>query len=357
MIIDAGQIEQNSEISGNVVIVGAGAAGITLAIELTNQLDGVIVLESGGFDFEADTQSLYDGPIVGHREENLSSSRLRYLGGSTNHWNGQCAPLEPIDFERIPGRRYSGWPFKRDELVAYYARAYPYCELGNFQSESASLKEAQRIGHRILNSPEFELSEFRYSPPTRFGERFRSQLALSKRLTVYLHANLTNIGMSSEGRRVTSLDVQTLTGRKFRVTANFVVLCCGGIENARILLNCTQLASEGIGNQFDLVGRFFMDHLGASGGLIAAIDEHFDLGPFQNGVNADGPVPVRAVFKNSEQIIRSSNRRGCSIFLDPNFEKNADIEMAMKTPAYASFRELILAVKQGRVPVGAGEKI
>jgi choline dehydrogenase-like flavoprotein len=47
----------------------------------------------------------------------------------------------------------------------------------------------------------------------------------------------------------------------FTVKAKYFVLCLGGIENPRILLNCQGGISSGIGNQYGIVGRYFGDHL------------------------------------------------------------------------------------------------
>src|SRR5476649_2483575 len=99
MIVDARELTDGAEISGNIAIIGGGAAGITLAIELAKHFTDVVLLESGGLEFEQDTQDLYDGPMLGHDSAALEYSRLRYLGGTTNHWNGHCAAFDAVDFE------------------------------------------------------------------------------------------------------------------------------------------------------------------------------------------------------------------------------------------------------------------
>src|SRR5215813_10449848 len=232
MFIDARQLTEITNIFGTIAIIGGGAAGITLAIELSEQFKDVLVLESGATAFEKETQDLYAGSLRGHSQPNLRTSRLRFLGGTTNHWYGQCALLDPIDFERLPDRPYSGWPFGLDTLVPFYNRAYRYCEIDAF---NRSIPDANAI-----EGAELQLTEFRYSPPTRFGERYRSQLRSSDRVKVYLNANVTGIVANDSKRAIQSLDVQTLNGRKLTVSAAAFVLCCGGIENARILLNCTR---------------------------------------------------------------------------------------------------------------------
>src|SRR6478752_2455732 len=132
MIIDARQLIETADIRGSIAIIGGGAAGITLAIELADRFEDILVLESGATDFEKETQDLYDGKRLGHRQPDLRVSRLRFLGGSTNLWNGQCPLLDPIDFERLPDRPYSGWPFEFATLIPFYNRAFRYCEVDTF---------------------------------------------------------------------------------------------------------------------------------------------------------------------------------------------------------------------------------
>ncbi len=133
MIIDARRLDESADVRGSIAIVGGGAAGITLALGLAEHFKDVLVLESGGTGFEQETQELYDGKLLGHSQPDLRTNRLRFLGGSTNHWNGQCPPLDPIDFERLPDRPYSGWPFGFATLAPFYERAYRYCEIGTFK--------------------------------------------------------------------------------------------------------------------------------------------------------------------------------------------------------------------------------
>ena len=150
--------------------------------------------------------------------------------------------LDPIDFERLPDRPYSGWPFGFATLVPFYNRAYRYCEIDTFNQD---LPHADATVRKLFEGPELQLTEFHYSPPTRFGERYRLQLGSSDRIRVYLNANVTGIAANDSKRAIQSLDVRTLNGRKLTVTAAAFVLCCGGIENARILLNCTRDFANG----------------------------------------------------------------------------------------------------------------
>ena len=341
MIIDLRQVENVKEMNGKIAIIGAGAAGITLALELSQKFSEVLLFESGSLDFEQQTQVLYDGPNLGHGGPDLISSRLRYFGGSTNHWAGQCAPLDAVDFEANADPTYSGWPITLKDLAPYYARAYPYCELGTYKEHSQFFENAASHTQSVVGGPEFELAEFRYSPPTKFGERYRAALASSDRIKVYLNANLTDLSVFDNGLRVSALEVQTLTGRKMRVTADCYVLACGGIENARILLNCNKFYKNGLGNENDLVGRFFMDHLDAGGGYIFPSDEHFTLGDFSFLAGHDEKTKISLAFANSAETVMKRQRLPCSLFLQPEFAESSAVVRAMSSPAFLAVRELV----------------
>ena len=130
MIIDFRELEDGTVVEADLCIIGAGAAGIAMAREFIGSGHQVCLLESGGFEIDADTQSLYQGDIVGQPYYELDTCRLRFLGGTTNHWAGWCGPLNPIDFEERAWVPHSGWPIGRADLDPYYLRAQGICGIG-----------------------------------------------------------------------------------------------------------------------------------------------------------------------------------------------------------------------------------
>ncbi len=130
MILDAAAAPLGGELRCDVCIIGAGAAGITLASELAGSSLDVVLLESGGRTREVDTQDLYRGELTGAPQFPLELSRLRFLGGTTNHWAGMCRPFDASDFEVRPWVAESGWPLDRQQLDPYYRRAHAVCDLG-----------------------------------------------------------------------------------------------------------------------------------------------------------------------------------------------------------------------------------
>ena len=88
MIQDGREIPHGTVIDTDLCIVGAGAAGITLAREFIGTQLRVCLLESGDIEYDSDTQDLYKGQNIGRHYHDLTSCRLRYFGGTTNHWSG-----------------------------------------------------------------------------------------------------------------------------------------------------------------------------------------------------------------------------------------------------------------------------
>lgn len=260
MIADLRDYPDGAAIDTELCIIGAGAAGITLASEFAASTRDVLVLESGGRTLEADTQALYDVENVGLPVDPMIRSRLRVLGGTTNHWDGRCTPLDAIDFERRSWVPHSGWPITRSQLDPYYARAQGVCDLGDAIYDDRVLAQFE-IPDPGLDPSKLRAHYWMLSPPTRFGQKYEQALAESKNVKLLLHANVVNLQTNAAASHLDHVDVKTLEGKQARVRAKQVVLCCGGIENARLLLLSNRVDPAGLGNGRDLVGRFFQEHV------------------------------------------------------------------------------------------------
>ena len=261
-------MQSEAELSCDIAIVGAGAAGIAIAQRLCDSGISILLLESGGFEPDLAVQRLYRGKNIGHRYFDIDACRSRYFGGSTNRWGGWLRPLDQIDFVRHEWLEWSGWPITESDLRPYYEDA---AALLGLVSPSFELETWQsRLGEPLaLDDTNFKNVIFQYKAAN-LGEAFRDRLIAARNVTVVLHANLTNIGLADASNRVDTLAISTLTGRTFKVRPRQVVLATGGIENARLLLASVRDRSAGLGNENDLVGRFFMEHLHVAAGHLVA---------------------------------------------------------------------------------------
>src|ERR1700730_17644604 len=138
MITDSRSIPASAELKCDLCIVGAGAAGITLALQFVESKLRVIVLESGGERLEAEQQALYHGEVVDGVHSPAHLYRQRRLGGSTTIWGGRCVPLDEQDFWKRPHVPLSGWPFDRSALQPFYERAQTLLETGVFDYSAAT---------------------------------------------------------------------------------------------------------------------------------------------------------------------------------------------------------------------------
>ena len=256
---DTRTLEEGAMIEADLCIVGAGAAGIAMAREFIGHPLRVVLLESGDFVFRHRPQFLYLGENVGLDSFSTGRSRTRMFGGSTNCWGGLCRPFDRIDFEEREGIPYSGWPISRDDLDPYYRRAQVVCKLGpyDYSPETCASSSGRSL---LVESADLETRIYQFGYPTKFGEIYRSELGSAANIDVYLNANVLEIETDAQAREITSLRIGTFDGKRMRVASKVFVLACGGLEIPRLLLASNRVAPRGLGNQHDLVGRFFMDH-------------------------------------------------------------------------------------------------
>jgi choline dehydrogenase-like flavoprotein len=271
--IDASQLTSAQVFKTQVAVIGAGAAGIAIAREFQNSKTQVLLLEAGGYEYDQVGQSYYESESVVTNTESLIDdtypfwSRLRYFGGSTGHWGGWSCPLEDYDFHKKSWISGSGWPITRDELIPYYHRACEVIEIPRFdfqnQSQSPIFKPSPDYDQIFADcEADSRLMQryFAYSPPTRFGLKYREELDGSNNITVMTHANVVRIDMDESHQRIKTIIFKNPNGLEFEVHADVFVLACGGLENPRLLLNSWHQSAGGLGNQNDLVGRCFLEH-------------------------------------------------------------------------------------------------
>ncbi|WP_017655206.1 GMC oxidoreductase [Fortiea contorta] len=315
MFVDARLLPVDQVIETEVCIVGAGPAGITLAREFIGQKTKVCVVESGGEEVDPQTQALSEGLTVGDPFLTVADTRCRRFGGNSNIWavkigNGQIgvryAPLDEIDFEHRDWIPHSGWPFGRSHLDPFYERAQSVCQAGPFAYEADTWEEEQ-IQRLPLNEEQVVTKMFQFGARDVFSHKYREELRAADNISVYLNANVINIESNDSVNRVTRLQVATLRDNKFYVAAKVFILATGGLENARILLMSNTQQTAGLGNGHDVVGRYFIDHPIADGGVFVPSDRQlfnttalYDLRLVRNTNILGHLVPSKAVMEREQ---------------------------------------------------------
>ncbi|MDB5153949.1 MAG: family oxidoreductase [Mucilaginibacter sp.] len=262
MHIDARNIPDQTLIEGDICIIGAGAAGISMALEWINAPYKVILLEGGGFEYEAQMQDLYKGKTTGQRYYPLESARLHYFGGTTGHWAGFCAPFDPIDFKKRDWVPHSGWPITREDLDPFYARSHKNLDLGPYDYQESYWKAKDpSLDSLPFNEAVVFNKMWQFSPPTRFGTKYKDAIVYAANIHLYTYANVTNIAANEHVSTIKEVTVKNFAGKTHTVKAKYFVMACCAIQNARLLLASNKQLPKGLGNGNDLVGRYFMEHL------------------------------------------------------------------------------------------------
>ena len=271
VIIDFEHGEIGTPFEVDLCIVGAGPAGLALAREFDGAPFRVLLLESGGLEPETSSDLLNVGESLGLPYIGLQGGRSRAFGGTSKLWAGQCARMDEIDFQLRSWVPYSGWPLTRADLDPFYERAEKFFEVAG-----------QRCDERIwdmfgLKAPELDPDLLRvkgtvYGPYIDAGKYNLRTFKASKNIHVLLHATVTDIVTNESVSSVDCLSFRTIAGKLGIVRANAVVLCCGGIENARLLLLANSQMKAGLGNQYGMVGRFLQEHPAARTAVLEMTD-------------------------------------------------------------------------------------
>jgi len=315
-----------TDLNCDICIIGSGPAGATITREFADSPAQVILLESGGLAREPLVDGLNDIENIGWpRELDQWLLRNRIVGGSSHTWAGRCAPFDDIDFEQRAWVPYSGWPFGLDELRPYLMRTPGYVGLGvgadytddNFWAIAKHAKPQTALNEKLLTPFFWQYSQARENrlDIMRFGPELLANLPSNVRLIT--NATVVHLNVSPNGRAIESVEAVSLGGRRHTVKARTVVLCAGGIENARLLLCSNKVERNGVGNRRDLVGRFLMDH---PRGEVATFDvtspeilNRFGLHHVSSGARS---YRFRAGFRLSPAVQREEGLLNCTAWLD-----------------------------------------
>ena len=244
MIVSIEGIPQDRQF--DICIAGSGPAGMSLALALAERGKDVLLLEGGGTEFSDASQDLYIGENTGDPYFELDATRLRFMGGSSNHWGGWCRPLDSIDFAYKDYCPEAYWPIDRQDLDPYLARAKDILDLdGDFDDD--------------LLDPAIRRLTFLFSDPvTRFAEKYQSDVRESPRIVLALNTSV--VGVEIDGTRVSGFRVRNFEGQETTVSAGDFVLACGGIENSRLLLHFNAETHGRLVPESQTLGRYWMDH-------------------------------------------------------------------------------------------------
>ena len=299
------------------VFVGSGVAGATVASRLLEKdpTTSILVLEAGPeivtknrrywWDYVVHDRkpyaSTYDQPgeyqTLGNTFWDFVENRVLAYGGSTLHWGGWSFRFKPEDFHlKESTGEGANWPFGYDTLEDYYWEAEKYLSVcGNVEEswnhhrkhqpypvphfhwteadgEMIEAFQAQRINIEPGRLPVARYRKCMATGTCKYcplGARFTAQLILDDLRSNPLHTRFevrclspaTQILMDSKKRAKGVEYIDPTTGQTKRAMAKAVIVCSGAYESPKLLmLSRSSFWPNGIGNDYDLLGRFVISH-------------------------------------------------------------------------------------------------
>lgn len=371
MIIDARSLPENETIETDVCIVGAGTAGMTLAREFIGQEFRVCLLESGALKPDQATQALYRGENIGHPYFTLDSARARYFGGSTNRWHiaigddcvgARMRPLDEIDFEERDWVPYSGWPFDKSHLDPFYECAQTVCEIEPPTYATEDWEDPQETPRLPFIGDSVKTVIFKFGSRYPFISNYSKEITQAPNITTYLYANVVEIETNETAQTVTRLRVACLQGNKSWVSAKLFILATGAIEIPRLLLLSNKTQSAGLGNQNDLVGRFFMEHLHFWSGLfVPSSPEIFNLTALYDNIHIVNGVPVIGKLSLTEKVIRREKLLNYVAELSSRVVLHSSLYRflypSISSKSVRSFKILRSAIRNADLPENLGKHV
>ncbi len=371
MIVDARSIPENTTIETDLCIVGAGTAGITLAREFIGHEPRVCLLESGGLEPDQETQGLYWGENVGQPYFPLDTARARYFGGSSNRWiiaigdncvGARMRPLDEIDFEERDWVPYSGWPFSKSHLDPFYESAQSICKIEPFSYEVEDWEDPEKAARLPFTGNRVKTIIFKFGSRDPFTINYPEEITRADNIFTYLHANVVEIETNETAKTVTRLRVACLHGNSFWLSAKLFILAAGGIETPRLLLLSNKVQSSGLGNQNDLVGRFFIEHLHFwSGVYVPSNPEVFKSTGLYNSIHRVNGVPIIGKLALTDKVLRREKMVNHCVELIPHIVLSEFfypfLYPGISSKGVTSFKVLRSAIRGGNMPDDFGKHL
>lgn len=314
-------ISQFEDIEYDLCVVGSGPIGMIVALEYArHNLSSQVILIEYGEEKEKDKNQLDDSiritnPINHHQPYDCTN---KGLGGTSMTWGGRCVMYDEIDFIDRPilkgGCTWDVQVLKDCEPFINRATDYFECGASPFNLRGTQPWGGQRIAEGFVEGEVLDSVVERWSMPTRFGSRYRNELAASQNLHIIMGTEARNLGVPLEDGTIETMELRAIDGnQQILVRAKKFVLAAGTQETTRILLRNSQVFNK-IGGPPDSLGRYYQGHLS---GKIASVQFTGDPKKTEYGLLKDAEnIFMRRRFQFSKEILEKENLLNTAIWLD-----------------------------------------
>ena len=234
-----------SGFQARVCIIGTGPAGMAVALQLAQARIPVVMLEAGSDEITSESQEFYRGEVDGDPYFDLDTTRIRLMGGCSNHWAGWCRVMDTHDFDVRSWIPDSGWPIRRTDLDPYFGLVHNMLDLEDFRPN-------------VPVSDDIDWVQLIKSPAVHLGEKYRTDLEKSERIAVVMNTMATDL--AGDGTRVTAVNLWSRGVAAGSLVTDHVVVCTGGLENSRLLLWSNEKTNGAVVPKAAALGKYWMEH-------------------------------------------------------------------------------------------------
>lgn len=231
----------------DIIVIGSGLASAAFAQNCVNKK--ILIIEGGDLDPSEKNNKLTINDEYGHYENHWTKHWVRCVGGTSRVWAGWLATLDERDF--IGSDILPSWPIRYSDLHSFYIQA------ANFLGRNQSI---------ILNNSEVVLNDSLIYKPFSNGDpkrlRVKSDICIRHNIELIHNLHLTTL-LSKDRKNIDAIIVSHPNGKTEKIEIlkhQKLVLACGGLGNAQVLLQPNSQSDISVGNESGLVGRYLMEH-------------------------------------------------------------------------------------------------
>jgi GMC oxidoreductase len=263
VIITADSLGGDATLSADLAVIGAGPAGIVVAMEVASRGFEVLLVESGYERFSADVQQLAEAEDLNpDLHSPMSLTTRRQVGGTSVIWGGRCVPLDRVDFDHRSYIGNNNWPVSYEQLLPYSQRACDWLRCGRAVFDTSQMTHVPSSLVPGLPDGELRTSTLeRWSLPTNFGREYKQSLKRSTRVRVITGLTCTEVVCPAGVPKVEHLKCRSLGGKRIRIQCRGYVIACGGLESTRLLLASRGPNGDRLGDHSGHLGAWYMGHV------------------------------------------------------------------------------------------------
>jgi hypothetical protein len=262
-VFSGNDLADGARLGAELVVIGAGPAGIVCAVDAARHGVRVILVESGGRRHNPACQRMSAAHL---RRPDLHApvelTVRRQIGGTSSIWGGRCVPYDRVDFIDRRMVAPSRWPLGYDDVAPFFGAACewfkcgrPAFVVGDLPHLPPNMVPGLSDGDVLTSSLE------RWSLPTDFGREYGHLLGELTTLQTLTDSTCVRVDISEDGSRATGITCRTRAGGEFSIAADRVIVAAGGLESTRLLMCSPTPAGHSAGDHSGHLGHWYMAHL------------------------------------------------------------------------------------------------